>query len=193
VRADSDKIAKAREAMRQKMNEVQAQNPALMERPETTPAPAPRMTRPAPERPVLVEKPKPAPSAKVVKRKAPPAPKKPKTKVEPATNFEPLPDSAKVNEHPAPSVAATQTTPAAVQVTKPQPAPQAPRAVKRNQKTERKVSSSSTNRFPALEGPPSSFSASKQQKLDDLLRRYRADEVTPEQYHAERAKIVSEP
>ena len=33
----------------------------------------------------------------------------------------------------------------------------------------------------------------KEQRLADLLRRYQADEITPLQYHTERAKIVAEP
>jgi hypothetical protein len=34
---------------------------------------------------------------------------------------------------------------------------------------------------------------SKERRLADLLRRYEADEITPLQYHTERAKIVAEP
>jgi hypothetical protein len=37
------------------------------------------------------------------------------------------------------------------------------------------------------------ISTEKQQKLADLLRRYQADQVTPSQYHEERAKILAEP
>ena len=33
----------------------------------------------------------------------------------------------------------------------------------------------------------------KEQKLADLLRKYRNDEITPQQYHTERAKILAEP
>ena len=35
--------------------------------------------------------------------------------------------------------------------------------------------------------------SAKEQKLADLLRRYQADEITPYQYHMERAKIIAEP
>jgi hypothetical protein len=34
---------------------------------------------------------------------------------------------------------------------------------------------------------------SKQQRLNELLEQYRADKLTPAQYHAERAKILAEP
>lgn len=47
--------------------------------------------------------------------------------------------------------------------------------------------------LPPLSGPPSSLSAAKQQKLDALLQQYRADQISPEQYHEQRAKILSEP
>jgi hypothetical protein len=29
--------------------------------------------------------------------------------------------------------------------------------------------------------------------LDNLLAKYKADQITPEQYHSERAKIIGEP
>jgi hypothetical protein len=41
--------------------------------------------------------------------------------------------------------------------------------------------------------PPPAPVLSKEQKLADLLRRYQADEITPYEYHMERAKIVAEP
>jgi hypothetical protein len=47
--------------------------------------------------------------------------------------------------------------------------------------------------FRPLEGPPLTINASKQQRLADLLRRYQMDEITPTQYHEQRAKILAEP
>ena len=47
--------------------------------------------------------------------------------------------------------------------------------------------------FPPLEGPASPLSSDKQQQLYQLLQRYKADQVTPEQYQAERAKILAGP
>jgi type IV secretory pathway VirB10-like protein len=47
--------------------------------------------------------------------------------------------------------------------------------------------------FKPLEAPPLPVSAEKEQKLSDLLRRYKADEVTPEQYQEQRAKILAGP
>ena len=41
--------------------------------------------------------------------------------------------------------------------------------------------------------PAPTEAATKEGKLADLLRRYQADEITPLEYHTERAKIVAEP
>jgi flagellar biosynthesis GTPase FlhF len=47
--------------------------------------------------------------------------------------------------------------------------------------------------FKPIEAPPLPISADKQQRLAELLRKYKVDELTPEQYHQERAKILAEP
>jgi hypothetical protein len=44
-----------------------------------------------------------------------------------------------------------------------------------------------------LEGPPLPISSEKQQRLRELLERYKVDQVTPEQYQVERAKILAGP
>jgi hypothetical protein len=54
----------------------------------------------------------------------------------------------------------------------------------------------SVRKSPALqpiESPPLPISADKEQRLTELLRKYKADELSPEQYHQERAKILAEP
>jgi len=45
--------------------------------------------------------------------------------------------------------------------------------------------------FPPLDAPPLPISAEKQQKLEYLLKKYKADEIGPEEYQAERAKILA--
>jgi hypothetical protein len=47
--------------------------------------------------------------------------------------------------------------------------------------------------FPPIQSPPPSISTDKQQRLAELLRKYKAEEITPEEYHQQRAKILSEP
>lgn len=55
------------------------------------------------------------------------------------------------------------------------------------------ASGSPSMNFPPLEGPPLPISSEKHQRLNELLERYRNDQVTPEQYQAERAKILAGP
>jgi len=62
-----------------------------------------------------------------------------------------------------------------------QPAPKKPAAVK------------GAPAFPPIQGPPPSIPADKQQRLTELLRKYKAEEITPEEYHVQRAKIMGEP
>jgi len=45
--------------------------------------------------------------------------------------------------------------------------------------------------FRPLEGPALPFSADKSQRLADLLQKYKADQITPAEYQAERAKILA--
>ena len=40
---------------------------------------------------------------------------------------------------------------------------------------------------------PSKFEKSKSQRLAELLEKYRRDEITPSDYHGQRAKILAEP
>jgi len=47
--------------------------------------------------------------------------------------------------------------------------------------------------FKPIERPPAPISADKDQRLTELLRKYKADEITPDQYQKERAKILAEP
>ena len=47
--------------------------------------------------------------------------------------------------------------------------------------------------FPQLQGPDLAISGEKVQRLHALLQQYKADQITPEQYQAERAKILAAP
>lgn len=47
--------------------------------------------------------------------------------------------------------------------------------------------------LPPLAAPATGLSAAKQQKLDQLLQLYRADQITPQEYHDQRAKILAGP
>ena len=47
--------------------------------------------------------------------------------------------------------------------------------------------------YKPLEAPALPISAVKQHRLAELLAKYKADQITPEEYHRERAKILAEP
>ena len=44
-----------------------------------------------------------------------------------------------------------------------------------------------------IQTPPPPISAAKEAQLQALLERYKADQITPQQYHTERARILAEP
>lgn len=218
---DSEAIAKAREAMREKMNALEAQQPAPAPvqpappaqvstpapKPKQAPAPAPVVRsekKPAPA-PVVRSEKKPAP-APVVRAEKKPTPTPPKAEPAPASQ-------------PAPSVVATRApkfsseepnaTPAKVDpgvrqeldkkeaelaATRTAQRPSMP-APEKNQ-PRRKSQAQPRNEVPSyqpLEAPALPISDAKHQQLQELLRRYQADELTPSQYHLERAKILAQP
>lgn len=47
--------------------------------------------------------------------------------------------------------------------------------------------------LPELAGPPTGLPPAKEQRLWELLEQYKADRITPDQYQAERAKILAAP
>lgn len=47
--------------------------------------------------------------------------------------------------------------------------------------------------FTPIVAPPLPISAAKQQQLDALLVKYQADQISPEEYHTQRAAILAEP
>ncbi|MBA4148114.1 MAG: hypothetical protein H0X66_08355 [Verrucomicrobia bacterium] len=58
--------------------------------------------------------------------------------------------------------------------------------------TSKKLLSVKNSPEPVVQEPTRPLTG-KEQKLSDLLRRYKADEITPRDYHQERAKILAEP
>ena len=58
--------------------------------------------------------------------------------------------------------------------------------------TSRAGTTASSNFIP-LEGPPLEISSEKHDRLNNLLQRYKSDQLTPEQYQVERAKILAGP
>ena len=229
--ADSETIAKAREALRQKMVELQSPpggrpvppaqwTPTTVVRPSppvaqpTTPAPAvqpvptpaiqpvpapSRTTQPAP----AVAQPAPAPAVQPTPQPTlvvpPPVSEESIAKARQALRQKmdelegqaPVPTTA-----PAPAPVPAVTTPAPAV----QPAPATPQAttvvVPATQPRPANISKKTGKGplvFPPIQGPPPAISADKDARLAELLRKYKADEITPEEYHQQRAKILSEP
>ena len=67
-----------------------------------------------------------------------------------------------------------------------------PPALIRRPRTRTSQSSNLQASLPALSAPPPAVSSSKQQQLNSLLQQYMSDQITPEQYHERRAKILAE-
>jgi hypothetical protein len=178
--ADPAAIAKAREAVRQKMTEIEAQPEPPAQAPVAVTPAKPEKTKPA----KVVKKEKPAKS-----KAAPVASKADKSAPQQkSAEFEPVPESgapvASQSSTPPPS---QENTTHRTTAAKPQKAPKQPKAsVTQSQDP-------SSGRYKSIEGPASTLPAAKEQQLSDLLRRYQADEITPSQYHQERAKILAAP
>ncbi|HWH71089.1 MAG TPA: hypothetical protein VNT26_17005 [Candidatus Sulfotelmatobacter sp.] len=150
--SEPEAIAKAREALRQKISELQAQQPAVAAQPSA----------PQPAAPTLFDAPA-------------------------ATNPEAIAKaqaalSQKMAELNAQAEAKRKTEQAA----------QKPAPVQAASKPKVEVKKTAALRFQPLEGPALPIAADKQQSLAELLRKYKADEITPEEYHQQRAKILTQ-
>ena len=188
-KADSEKIARARDAMRQKMDELNTQQPG------TPPPPAPE-----PVPPVANTQP-----AKPAKQAAKPVAKSNNNAADSGV-FAPLPEAS---SSPARNVQLSSTPPPPAPAI---PAPPAQSPMQPNQgdtaaaapapvptrkaspkPTKNEIKPLPAQSFRPMEAPPVPFSNDKQQRLDALLKQYQADQITPAQYHEQRAKIIAEP
>ena len=219
LRPNAEQIARAREAVRRKIAELNAQEPvapvAVAPPPvvKVKPAPAHRPV-PAPVAVPMVEI-KPAPPAKPAKpAKAPiPAPeprtvaapksvtpiaaaKSPQPAMSPTpAGFSPIPtnpglppdqeEKLRESVRQTVSLANAQDRAAFIDTSTIAPPVLAGTPKSKTQPT--------PTAFAPIAPPASSLSAAKDARLADLLRQYKADTITPEQYHTERAKILAEP
>jgi hypothetical protein len=204
AKPETEAQIKMREALRLKMEELNTQ--------ETPPAPV--VEAPAPV--VVVPKPEPKPVVKPVAPKPVVMPKqeeaKPKTVVVPVPVEEPVTAPAKAGFSEPANASETaaearmraalqqkmselNAAPAAVTtapVAKPQPkvvvAPEKPLAPVAPAATTVAVAPKPTQ----IEAPVSTLPVTKQGRLAELLRRYKADEMTAQDYHSQRAAILAE-
>jgi hypothetical protein len=192
---DTETEAQLREALRQKLSEITNQPVATVAAPAPAPAPAPAVTAPAaPTAPPPAVRPVAVPATEPVARVAA-APT-----AAPAPAWADDPETAKLREAlrqrldqevvnptpPAPVVAvAPEPAAAPIKPTPEQPAPAKPAPAASTAGTK-------PSAYPPLTPPELPISASKQERLQELLKQYKADQITPAEYHAQRAKIIAE-
>lgn len=208
---DTEAQARMREALRQKMEELNAPAtpapapiapPVVVE--PVTPAPTPA---PAPQpKPVIVEEVKPVARPATVVVPVPveapvvaaPAPVKTPPVAKKDPRFSDVPEdvedttAAKLQEAVRQKLAAEKASapaPAPVVVAPAPPAKPAKPIVTVAAPAPVVAAPITANIETAL----SPLSGSKQERLAELLRRYKADAVTPQEYHTQRAKIIAEP
>lgn len=214
VRAqETDAQARAREALRQKMAELDAQEPAgkskksqppVVEPPTPAPVPAPpvEVTPPTPPPPPPPPEPVTPPPAPVVTAPPleipPPAPPVVAVEVPASSDSEAVERARaalrqKMAELDAQSgIVPTPTVANVAPVSLPPPTPPAPAPTP--QPTHQTVQSSAPPPPPPpVTIPPPAVSSSKEARLSALLVQYKADQITAEQYHTQRAAIIAEP
>jgi hypothetical protein len=204
---DTPEQAQLRELLRKSMTQKEGQpsvapkvtptpapKPAPAAKPAPAPKPAPAM-KPAPEiKPVAVEQPKikPAPAA--------PAPAEfsavpPANADQPALRealriaaAEPLATivGPPVQKKPAPAKVEAPKTASTTDAKPMEPKKEAkPKKVKPTTEPKKDIATIPPSDLP--------ISATKEERLAELLRQYKADTITPEQYHKQRAAILAEP
>lgn len=198
--ADSALDAQLREALHQRMNELDAQQPAAPEQPKPV-KPVKPVKQKVVEKPAPVVKPAPVATPPKIEAKTPPpvpvAPPPPAIVAAPAPVTTTTDDAqaeqlrqalrARMEEERAqPSTAVTPatTTTTVTQGSDLQPAVSTTTVVPSNPAPKAPV---------AIEAPVSSLPASKEARLAQLLQQYKTDQISPEQYHVQRAKIIAEP
>jgi hypothetical protein len=186
-RPDSERIAKARQALEEKMQELNGQGmQPVASQPEVVSQPPPRRpieAQPPATEPVATQ---PPPNHPVVASQPPP--------VTPSTPENRTPETTPTTQSSISAALSEATEPL------PTPPPVKKSAHAEPGKAQRSKKPSETRPTPeprpiyALPaGPPPPVSADKVQKLNALLQQYQADRITPEQYHQERAKILAGP
>jgi hypothetical protein len=185
---ESEAQAKAREALRKKMSELDAQEKGAPATAPTAPTPAtPAVVSPAPTSPAAAPAPlgvddeATARAREAMRQKMNELNAQQRPAPAPATPASPPPEIV------AAPVAQPQTPPIVAPAPAPVYAPPAPAG------GSKRGGFGPRPEFHPIPAPASPISGSKESRLADLLRQYKADEITPEQYHKQRVKILAEP
>jgi hypothetical protein len=168
--ADTDAQVKAREALQQKLKEIDAQ--AATNAPAVTNAPAPAPAEPVPPAAAAATAAAVAAAPATTQVNGVPTPADP-AQIEKARESM----RKKMEEVTAAELAADAEAQRRAMAQNPEAPPSKPKQP-------------TSLDLPPMDAPPLPISADKKQRLDVLLSRYRADQITPDQYQAERAKIL---
>ena len=197
--ADSEAMAKARQALRQKMTELQAQ-PGGRPTPPAQWTPPPVVQALAVRRATNVRASARSPASANRGATAPP----PSAAGGSGKHCQGARDLASADEGAGnPAACGNSRSPSLAEGGDPQPGqkpveakPQEtaskPEAQPKAEKVLKKPAKAAPA-FPPIQAPPPAISADKDARLAELLRKYKADEITPEEYHQQRAKILSAP
>ncbi len=179
-RASDEAIEKAREALREKMSELENAAPVETPAPATTPAPA-VVQQPAMETPATPEN---------VFQTPPPAVSENDVEKAREALREKMSEIEKQKEAAQPEVVSTPANTEPEKVEQPKveiEQAEQPKVEKHKEVTRRK----DPNAFPPLSAPPTGLTAEQEQRLAELLEQYKADKLTPDQYHEARAKVLA--
>ena len=199
---DTPQQIQARQALRQKMaelNSLSATNtapaatpppaPATLEKPvtPTPPAPPPQavppVATPQKKAPVVPVAPVPAPPPAPAPAPAPVPTPAPAVKIPNSSEFGPVPETV-ANANASRNLAAMRAEMALLQRT-----PAVPTKSGRSTVSTALIASSPL----VMEVPLDPLTGAKAARMAELLQRYQADQITPKEYHTQRAAILAEP
>jgi len=158
--------------------------------PPPQPAPPPAQTAPPPPQPL--PSPEPVKTAPVVSKEAASGPEYQNVVLPEASSPEAIQRAREALYETMPGVAEQYHTSNAVAVPG-EAAPPPAKGAGNTRNVEKPKAAKDLSQIPPLQGPPSPLPASKEQRLQDLLQLYRTDRISPEEYHAQRSKILAEP
>jgi len=206
VRAqDNPAQAAARAALMEKMNELEAQ-PAQPAPPPIVVTPSGAMQVQPSQRtnPVVVTNPAvpaqpmvPALKANTMSAPATPATSDAEAQAKAKAALEQKMSEMNKENWATPAVApaappAPQTQPVAISPVKPAPPAVKPEVMSPPNQIDANYPGKELGLKPIV-APPLPISAAKEAQLQALLERYKADQITPEEYHSQRAAILAEP
>jgi hypothetical protein len=201
--SDPETIAKAREAMRQKMRELQSGQPEVAAKAvrTTRPGAAPQAVPVAqPEDQLVPGAPHPTDPETIAKAREALHQKLRQLQVQESAEAQaqaevelgPKADPETIAKARAAMLQKLNEL-AAAEALQTRTGQRASRIKMAGQLEDKRVKKIAFGNFPPIEAPAMPISAEKQQRLAVLLQKYRVDEITPEQYQSQRAQILAEP